>query len=132
MIQYIIVNPQGGLTSAQRAKAISREIYCITSPRAVQEQYQHDRLAFNVITHPGQDVTCLEIDTAYNIPVHPLASLERLVPLFPEITEAERLNLTAFIYSRGSFTFSEIIPSGVIVRTRQEMESLGWFASDDL
>lgn len=129
---YIIVEPQGTLTSFARAHAISREIYCISAPRLVQEEYQRDRLSFDMVNHPNQDLTALIIDASYKIVVHPLASLERLVALFPELTETERLNLSAFIYNRPFFNFGQIIPSSVIVRTREEMETLGWFASNEI
>ena len=124
---YIIVLPQGVLTSQERAQAITRELYCITTPRAVQEPYQQDGTVFGIVTHPDGVQCALQVDTDYIIPVHPLATLERLVALFPELTDTERINLQAYIFANNSFPFGNIVPSTTTVRTFEEMEGLGWF-----
>lgn len=124
---FIIVNPEGVLSSHERALAITRELYCITTPRAIQEPHHQDRAVFGIVTHPDGVQAALRVDTQYTIPVHPLASLERLVPLFPELTAAERLNLQAFIFSTSAFPFGAIVPSTTTVRTFEEMQTLGWF-----
>ena len=129
---YIIVLPEGVLTSQERAQAITRELYCITTPRAIQEPYQHNGTVFGIVTHPDGVQCALQVDTAYNIPVHPLATLERLVALFPELTDTERINLQAYIFANQSFPFGNIVPSTTTVRTYEEMEELGWFPSDEL
>ena len=49
---YILVLPEGTLTSEKRAKSITRELYNITTPLAVQEPYQKDGKVFGVIVHP--------------------------------------------------------------------------------
>ena len=128
---YIIVLPEGVLTSQERAQAITRELYCITTPRAIQEPYQHNGTVFGIVTHPDGVQCALQVDTAYNIPVHPLATLERLVALFPELTDTERMNLQAYIFANQSFPFGNIVPSTTTVRTFEEMEALGWFQSDE-
>jgi len=128
---YIIVLPIDTLGSEQRAQAITRELYCITTPRAIQEPYQHDGKVFGIVTHPDGVQAALQVDTAYTIPVHPLATLERLVSLFPELSEAERLNLQAYIFANQSFPFGNIVPSTTTVRTFEEMEGLGWFPNDE-
>jgi len=129
---YIIVLPQGVHSSKERAEAITRELYCITTPRAIQEPYQHDGKVFGIVTHPDGVQAALQVDTAYTIPVHPLATLERLVSLFPELSEAERLNLQAYIFNSSAFPFGAIVPSTTTVRTYEEMEELGWFPSEEL
>ena len=124
---YIIVLPEGVLSSQERAQAITRELYCITTPRAVQEPYQQDGTVFGIVTHPDGVQCALQVDTDYIIPVHPLATLERLVALFPELTDTERINLQAYIFANNSFPFGNIVPSTTTVRTFEEMEGLGWF-----
>lgn len=129
---YIIVLPEGVLTSKERAEAITRELYCITTPRAVQEPYQHDGKVFGLVAHPDGIQYAMQVDTDYIIPVHPLATLERLVALFPELTHEERSNLQAYIFANHAFPFGNIVPSTVTVRTFEEMEALGWFPSDEV
>lgn len=128
---YIIVLPEGVLTSQERAQAITRELYCITTPRAIQEPYQHNGTVFGLVTHPDGVQCALQVDTAYNIPVHPLATLERLVALFPELTDTERINLQAYIFANNFFPFGNIVPSTTTVRTFEEMEALGWFPNQE-
>ena len=128
---YIIVLPEGVLTSQERAQAITRELYCITTPRAIQEPYQHNGTVFGIVTHPDGVQCALQVDTAYNIPVHPLATLERLVALFPELTDTERINLQAYIFANNFFPFGNIVPSTTTVRTFEEMEALGWFPNQE-
>ena len=128
---YIIVLPQGVLSSKERAEAITRELYCITTPRSVQEPYQHDGTVFGLVAHPDGLQYAMQVDTDYVIPVHPLATLERLVSLFPELTDTERMNLQAYIFANQAFPFGNIVPSTTTVRTCEEMEALGWFQSDE-
>ena len=130
-MNYIIVLPEGVLTSQQRAEAISRELYCITRPRQIQTPDQAGAKVFGVIAHPDGVQHALQVDTGYVIPVHPLATLERLVALFPELTEAERLNLQSYIFNSASFPFGAIVPSTTTVRTFEEMEALGWFPNQE-
>ena len=128
---YIIVLPEGVLTSQQRAEAISRELYCITRPRQIQSPDQADAKVFGVIAHPDGVQHAMQVDTAYVIPVHPLATLERLVALFPELTEQERLNLQSYIFANHSFPFGNIVPSTTTVRDQAYMEDAGWFPELD-
>jgi hypothetical protein len=129
---YIIVLPQGVLTAKERAEAITRELYCITVPRGVQQPYQADGTVFGVVMHPDGVQAALQVDTTYTIPVHPLATLERLVSLFPELTDTERINLQSYIFSSAAFPFGAIVPSTTTVRTFEEMEALGWFPDSEL
>ena len=130
-MQYIIVLPEGILSSAQRAAAISRELYCITRPVHLQRP---DEAEFNVfgIIHHEDGRAALVVDTDYIIPVHPLASLERLVCLFPELTDAERLTLQQLVFTSSEFPFGHIVPSTTTVRTKEYMEADGWFPNDEL
>jgi hypothetical protein len=127
MSAYIIVRPEGILTSPQRAQFITRELYCITLPLQFQSPDQHDGTVFGVIHHPTDGRAALQVDLDYVIPVHPLATLERLVSLFPELTDTERLTLQAYIFANKEFRFGDIVPSTTTVRDEAYMQSLGWF-----
>lgn len=128
-MQYIIVNPTGVITSAERAAAISRELYCVSTPRVIQTPEQAERRTFDIVTHPDGLQHALVVDTLRVIRVHHLATLERLVALLSDIDEAERMNLQAFIFSREAFEFGEIIPTTTAVRSFDEMLTLGWFVT---
>ena len=47
---YIIILPLPHMTSEARAYGISRELYNITVPLAIQEDYHKDGIVFGVVT----------------------------------------------------------------------------------
>jgi len=129
---YIIILPLPHLTSEQRAYSISRELYNITVPLTIQEDYHKDGTVFGVVKHPDGIQAALHIDTDYLIPVHPLATLEKLVTLFPEIPEQERTMLQSFVLHNRAFPFGMIVPSTSTIRDYEYMVEQGWFILDEL
>ena len=129
---YIIILPLPHMTSEARAYGISRELYNITVPLTIQEDYQHDGHVFGVVKHPDGIQAALHIDTDYLIPVHPLATLEKLVTLFPEIPEQERTMLQSFVLHNRAFPFGMIVPSTSTIRDYAYMVEQGWFILDEL
>ena len=127
---YIIVLPAGLLSSEARAKAITRELYNITVPVAIQADYQKDATVFGVVVHPDGVQHALQVDTDYIIPVHEQANLEKLVAMFPDLTDQERVTLHGYIHTNDKFPFGHIVPSTTTVRTQEEMQALGWFPED--
>jgi hypothetical protein len=129
--QYIKVLPQAGLTSEQRAIAISRELFRIQRP--INQQSDATLYLFGWIKHPTKDPNyidtvnaALQIYTNQVIYVHPDNDLTNLIALFPELSQAEKDGLAAFIESQQMFLFKYIIPSDVTVFTEAEMKSAGW------
>ncbi len=127
---YIIVLPEGTLTSEKRAKSITRELYNITTPLAVQEPYQKDGTVFGVLVHPDGVQHALQVDTDYIIPVHEQATLEKLVSLFPELSDTERFNLASYVLNSQEFPFGHIAPSTTTIRDQKYMIDNGWFPED--
>ena len=124
---YIIVLPEGTLTSEHRAKAITRELYNITAPLVTQEPYQKDGTVFGVIEHPDGIQFALQVDTEYNIPVSPMATLEKLITLMLELSEVEIRQLSSYVLNAQSFPFGAIVPSTTTVRDQAYMIEHGWF-----
>jgi hypothetical protein len=131
---YIKVLPQAGLTSEQRAEAISYELWAISRPPAIRNPNDVTTYLFGWVKHPTQDPayqevvnTALDVELDYNIIVHPENNLTNLIALFPELSQAEKDGLAAFIESQQSFEFRYIVPGGVTVYTKQQMEENGWF-----
>ena len=130
MSQYIIVLPEGFLTSEVRAKSITRELYNITVPVAIQEEYQKEATVFGVIVHPDGIQHALQVDLEYVIPVHPQATIEKLVSLFPELNEQERFNLASYVLNNQEFPFGNIVPSTTTIRDYDYMVENGWFPEE--
>ena len=131
---YIKVLPQGGLTSEQRAEAISYELWAISRPPAIRNPNDVTTYLSGWVKHPTQDSTyteivntALDVELDYNIIVHPENNLTNLIALFPELSQQEKDGLAAFIESQQSFEFRYIVPGGVTVYTKQQMEENGWF-----
>jgi hypothetical protein len=133
---YIKVLPQAGLTSEERAIAISRELFRIQRP--INQQNDSTLYLFGWIKHPTQDPnytevvdTALEVDVNQVIYVHPDNDLTNLIALFPELTQEEKDGLAAFIESQANFMFQYIIPSDVTVFDEAQMKSSGWLPEDE-
>jgi len=133
-MKYIKVVPQDGLTSEQRADAISYELWTISRPITIRNPNDITSYLFGLVKHPTQDPnyteivnTALDIDLAYNIIVHPENNLTNLIALFPELSQQEKDTLAAYIESQQSFPFQNIIPQDVKVFTYNEMKTSGWF-----
>jgi len=136
---YIKVLPQAGLTSEQRAEAISYELWAISRPPAIRNQNDVTAYLFGWVKHPTQDPAYTEVvDTAlvveldYNIIVHPENNLTNLIALFPELSQAEKDGLAAFIESQQSFPFQYIIPQDTTVFTYEQMKDAGWFPEEEI
>ena len=129
-MNYIIVLPEGVLNSEQRANRISEELYNITAPIAIQQPYQHGGKVFGIIAHPDGVQHALTITLNYPIPVHPQATLEKLIALFTELTEAEIRALSSYVLNSQQFPFAAIIPSTTTVRDQEYMIENGWFPED--
>jgi len=132
-MEYIKVLPQAGLTSYERAEQISYELWAISRPPVVRDPNDVTSYMFGWVKHPTQDPayvevvdTALDVDTAYNIIVHPDNNLTNLIALFPELTQQEKDTLAAYIESQQSFPFANIVPQNVTVFTEQEMKDSGW------
>jgi len=128
---YIIVLPVGVLTSETRAKQITRELYNITVPLAVQADYQKNGTVFGVVKHPDGVQYALQVDPAYIIPVHPQANLEKLVSMFPDLSDTERVTLQGYIHTQEQFPFGAIVPSTTTLRDYDYMVANGWFPETD-
>jgi len=97
----------------------------------VQADYQKDGTVFGVVKHPDGVQHALQVDPAYIIPVHPQANLEKLVSMFPDLTDTERVTLQGYIHTQEQFPFGAIVPSTTTLRDHDYMVEQGWFPSDE-
>jgi hypothetical protein len=129
---YIIVLPTATQTSERRAYQITRELYNISRPVLIQAEGEAASTVFPIVTHPDGVQNALQVNTDYFIHVHEAATLEKLVACFPELTNDERYQLSAYVQTNHSFPFQHIIPSTVTVRDHDYMVQNGWFEIDDI
>jgi len=141
MENYIMVLPEGGLNSKDRADQISFELWAISRPIGVRPSNETTKYLFGRIHHPATDeadpnfnMAALPVDLEYQVYVHPENNLDALLALFPEVPTEELNQLSTHIGSSASnkFRFGDIIPSTATVRTKEELEAAGWFPAEDL
>jgi len=131
-MQYIIVLPTATQTSERRAYQITRELYNISRPVLIQAEGEAASTVFGIVTHPDGIQNALQVDTEYLIHVHEAATLEKLVACFPELSNDERYELSAYVQTNHSFPFEHIIPSTTTVRDHDYMVQNGWFEIDEI
>ena len=129
---YIIVLPTATQTSERRAYQITRELYNISRPVLIQAEGEAASTVFGIVVHPDGVQNALQVDTDYLIHVHEAATLEKLVACFPELTNDERFELSAYVQTNHSFPFEHIIPSTTTVRDHDYMVENGWFTDEDV
>ena len=130
---YLPVVPRLGLTSEERGRAISRELFNLTLPRHLQSPEQTSIYALGMIenaSNAGQWALVGDHDEVFR--VHPQRDVTALVSLFPQLSEEERSQLTYYIASSDSVTFGNLLPSDATVLTHEQAEALGWFPDDPL
>lgn len=122
-----------GMTSAERAEAIDREVWCLVRPASVQLP-QDTKYIYPRITHPTTGQVAIVGDTTESVPIHPDVDLTELLLLLPEVPQAEKDGLVMFIDANrgGSVPFGQLIPSTSEQLTQVEAEAAGWFPDDPL
>ena len=127
-VVYLPVEAQGGLTSPERAHDIDAEVWCIIRPASVQLP-QDTKYLYQRIIHPTTGQVAVVGDTDEMIPVHPDVDLTELLALLPEVPQAEKDGLVAYIDANrgGSVPFGQLIPSTSTQLTEVEAEAAGWF-----
>ena len=132
MSNYLIVPPEGGLTSEERAAAISRQLYCITRPESIQNPDEASFNLFGSVIHPTTGEAALSIILDWIIYVNAAVDLTELQALFPLMPQAEMDALTLHITTSTTVVFDTIIPTECTVQDQAYMEANGWFPPEPM
>jgi hypothetical protein len=119
---YLPVTARINLTSEERAKGISRELYNLKFPKVLHEPGRTTTMLLATI---GQ-WACVG-DTDLSIVVHPQRDLNALVALFPQLTTDERSAMTYYIATSEVVLFQYLMPSDSEVLSQEQAEAAGWF-----
>ena len=122
-----------GMTSGERATAINAEVWALLRPASLQLP-QDTKYKYPQITHPTTGQVAIVGDTTEQIYIHPDVDLTNLLALMPEVPQAEKDGLVAYIDANkgGSVPFSTLIPSSSEQLTQAEAEAAGWFPYDPI
>jgi hypothetical protein len=130
---YLPVVPRLGLTSEERGKAISAELFNLTLPKHLHRPDQTSVYALTLIQNNSDpDQWALVGDHEHMITVHPERDVTALVALFPQLSEEERSQLTYYISTSDSVMFGNLLPSDSTKLTQEQVEALGWFPAEPL
>jgi len=129
---YLPVERQLGMTSAERAEAIDAQVFALRRPDSVQLPTDVTRYYYNRITHPTTGEVAIVGDTTEQIKIHPDVDLTDLLALLPEVPQAEKDQLVAYIDMNrgGSVPFFTLIPSTSTQLTEAEARAAGWIPDD--
>jgi hypothetical protein len=130
---YLPVTERLNLTSEQRAKGISRELYNLKLPKHLHEPGRTTTMLLATIQHPDTGQWACIADTELTFNVHPLCEPDDLIALLPELSVQEQAFFVNYINSNKGLTISlnDCIPSHSLKLTEEEAKSLGWI-NDDL
>ena len=131
---YLPVEPQLGMTSAERAEAIDAQVWCLRRPASLQSPNDITKFYYPRITHPDTGEVAIVGQTDEEVYINPLVDLTELLELLPEVPQAEKDGLVMYIDANkgGSVPFGQLIPSTSTQLTQAEAEALGWFPDDPL
>ena len=123
-----------GMTSAERAFAINAQVWALRRPLSVRPPDEVSLIYYPMITHPTTGQVAIVGDTDEQVKIHPDVDLTDLLALLPEVPQAEKDGLVAYIDANkgGSVPFSTLIPSSSEQLTQAEAEAAGWFPDDPI
>lgn len=124
---YLPVTPRLNLTSEQRARGISQELYNLKVPKHLHEPGRVTTELLGLIEHPETGQWACVGDTTLAIAVHPQRDVTALVSLFPQLTTEERAAMTYYIATNAVVYFQYLMPSDAEQLTQEEAEAAGWF-----
>ena len=127
---YLPVTARLNLTSEQRAKGISKELYNLKLPKHLHEPGRTTTMLLAIIQHPTTGQWACVGDTTLSIKVHPERDLNALVALFPQLTTEERSAMTYYIATSEIVLFQYLMPSDSEILTQEQAEAAGWFGSE--
>jgi len=123
-----------GMTSAERAEAIDREVWRLRRPLSVQSPNDITQFYYPRITHPETGQVAIVGQTDEEVRIHPDVDLTDLLELLPEVPQEEKDGLVMFIDANrgGTVPFGQLIPSTSTQLTQVEAEAAGWFPDEPL
>ena len=127
---YLPVEPQLGMTSAERAEALDAEVWRLRRPLSVQSPQDITTVStIPRITHPDTGQVAIVGDTTEEvIYINPAVDLTEMLALLPEVPQEEKDGLVLFVEANkgSSVPFGQLIPSTSTQLTQAEAEALGW------
>jgi len=116
-----------GMTAAQRAEAISAELFAISRPLPVRDEADVSAWLFGWVAHPTEDKAVLQGIDDYVINVHPQNNLTNLIALMPDLPAEVKQGLIQLIQNSETITFGQLLTGDETTYTDEELEAKGFY-----
>jgi hypothetical protein len=122
------------MDSAERAEALDAEVWRLRRPLSLQSPQDITKYYYPRITHPTTGQVAIVGDTEEQVKIHPAVDMTAMIALMPEVSQAEKDQLVAYIDANrgGTVPFGTFIPSSSNQLTQAEAEAAGWFPDDPI
>ena len=123
MANYILIAASPEMTAQQRADHISTLLWDIVKH---PESVGTSRL-FGTITHPQDGRVAMQVNLAQPMPLQNAAPLAALVDELSDTVGVEEAAQMAAGMIGHTVTFADLLPVGVVLYSREQLEMDGWF-----
>jgi hypothetical protein len=122
------------MDSAERAEALDAEVWRLRRPLSFQSPQDITKYYYPRITHPTTGQWAIVGDTEEQVKIHPAVDMTAMIALMPEVSQAEKDQLVAYIDANrgGTVPFGTFIPSSSTQLTQAEADAAGWFPDDPI
>jgi hypothetical protein len=122
------------MNSAERAEALDAEVWRLRRPLSLQSPQDITKYYYPRITHPETGQVAIVGDTEEQVKIHPAVDMTAMIALMPEVSQAEKDQLVAYIDANrgGTVPFGTFIPSSSTQLTQAEADAAGWFPDDPI
>lgn len=125
---YLPVEPITGYTSPERADALNTEIWNLYRPTSIKQPFDVTTKLYLELEHPDTGQYAIIGETTEQVYVSPEVDLTNLLALMPEVPQAEKDMLVAYIEANkgGYVPFENLVPSTSTQLTEAEAVAAGW------
>lgn len=127
-VVYLPVEPQLGMTSAERAVALNMEVFRLMLPVSVRNPNDIMLYQYTDYKNENSEQHALVADTTDVIYISPEVDLTELLALLPEVPQTEKDLLVTYIeINKGDYVpFENLVPSTSVQLTEAEAVAAGW------
>lgn len=126
-MEYLIVQPKGNKTSAERAWYISEKLFDLS-----KHATSHSTHLFNVVEHPDGIRAALEIDRDTIVPMMNTAPLAVIVGELDDTPGVGDTAQWAASMIGQTVTFGDLLPVGAVPISWEQMNLDGWFVTEEI
>jgi len=127
-MEYILISASEQMTAQERANHISALLWDIVKhPESVGTTK-----LFGTVTHPEDGRVAMQCIMDYPMPLQNADPLENLVDELSDTVGVEEAAQWTASMIGNTVTFGDLLPEGVDVLTKEQLENEGWFETEEM